>query len=293
MRLFVAVFNEKKQKVEEKELKTYRVTGWEDAPSHKNLPRLAVIGGMQKPLDMALWSVGKYKEDWNYVLFCKDERVTVVQRGTTQGNYIAVRGNTTGVYVTFVHVNGHAVNPRGKIISQGEAICKIAPKSENGGFPAHIHIDMVKGNRVTRELLFNNPIIVTPTPPTAPEKPCSEVVKELQDRLDKKGKELSDYKLYADTKIDEKNTQVSGLEYQVQTLTTLLNENSQELFKLVEEKKELERVNLSLRKKRGVEVGDFTVKQITDYLTKIKVKDLRVRVLDFIDRVLPYLRKSS
>lgn len=279
MKIWVSVFNEKGKKVEEKELREYRVTGWEDAPSHKNLPRLKEIGGMQSPLDMAFWALGKYNPKWNYVIFCKDERVKVIARGKTQGNYIAVRGNSTGTYATLVHVNGHDKYVKETIISQGQAICKIAPKEENGGYPEHLHVDMVKGKVLTRDLIFYQPVIST----------CEDKLKTLQNENATLRKDIQTYNV----KLDQKNTEIAGLKSQSTRLNEVLIEKEKMLTEVITERDELLKVNTSLRKKRKADLEDFTVKQVIDFITSKRVNDLRLRILDWIDTVLPYLRKSS
>lgn len=153
--------------LKEGSLKDCRVTASENAASHQNLPN-GVFGGYQSPIDLALWPSGGYDPSAEYKIYCEDERVDVIQQGTNSGNYVGVRGKSTGVKVLLVHVNMHNFKP-GEVLSEGSTLARIAPKEENGGYAVHLHLDMSDSlGRKTRDLLYN-PIVAKPE---EPEEPC-------------------------------------------------------------------------------------------------------------------------
>ena len=157
MKVFIDAFDEKGVKQWTRELRDCRITADENAKNHASLPRLASVGGgSQKPLDFAPWATpSDYHENWTYKLRAS-ANVSIIQQAKNEGNYVAVVsiGENRPQYWILVHVEDHNFKP-GTIIKAGQYICRIAKKSENGGYAAHIHVDAHnKAGVNTRDLVF-------------------------------------------------------------------------------------------------------------------------------------------
>lgn len=267
MKIWVAIFDEKGKKIEERELREYRVTGWEDAPKHKKLPRLEIAGGgLQSPLDICPWKLGGYNPKYKYVFFVRGERVKVLGRGKTLGNYIVVRGNETGEIVMFVHVNGHDRWSKNKIIEQGEAICKIAPRSENGGHPEHLHIDAHKDKKKTRDIVFYKVEV----------DPCEQKIKDLTTKITSLTSLIQ--KMEIDARLSEER--LKNQEKRASEVEASLNEKI----------KDLEKVNARLRAKEGIVTDRLTDEQIKKEAEKRELDSLKRRFSTWLKEMFPLVR---
>ncbi len=111
-----------------KNLKTYPITQTEAGPAHINL---RYAGVLQHPLDFDINVQAGYP-----ITFDCD--VKVIFRESTKGNYMTVNPIGTPFHIVLVHVYKHAAV--GTTVKAGSVVCRLAPKTLNGGYGVHLHI---------------------------------------------------------------------------------------------------------------------------------------------------------